>query len=111
MLTDHILLQAKRDFMISIGKISLRNSQSTAVKGSQLVPMSYLPLINSDIALPTTNQEHFKKNSTDLTLQLIRQADACLNQILQRKSAWDQHEKNMGYNITVNQNHFMAILE
>jgi len=70
MLTDHMVLKAKQDFMISVGKIALRDSQSHG-KAEQLVPMSFLPLINKEVAL-STNQDTFNKLSTQLSMSMIK---------------------------------------
>jgi len=58
--------------MISVGKIALRDAQSIS-KAEQLVPMSFLPLINRD-ANSSMNTDAFKRDSSELTKVLIKQA-------------------------------------
>lgn len=83
MLCDHFVLKAKQDFMIAVGKIALRDAQSIS-KAEQHVPMSFLPLINRD-ANSSMNTDAFKRDSSELTKVLIKQAQLVQSQILQRK--------------------------
>ena len=70
--TDHLILKAKQDFMVSIGKITLRDSQMST-KVEQLVPLSFFPLISSDVSPHAAmNNEAFTKHSSQLTKTLIK---------------------------------------
>ena len=65
MLADYLILQSKQEFMVSIGKISLRDSQMSS-KAEQLMPLSFLPLVSPDVSAQAlqVNNEAFTRNSS-----------------------------------------------
>lgn len=79
--------------MVSIGKISLRDSQMSS-KAEQLMPLSFLPLVSPDVSAQAlqVNNEAFTRNSSSLTKTLISQANSLLFELLSRKRNFEHSE-------------------
>ena len=112
MLADHFVLRAKHDYLLSVGKITLRDTQQLDSKAEHLVSMSFLPLVSKDVALPVANQEAFAKHSSQLTKMLVRHVQSTLGQLMQRKRSLQQFEQsNESHGAVLPQNHFLVCLE
>lgn len=94
MMTDFLILRAKQEFAVAIGKISLRDSQMST-KAEQLVPLSFLPLVSADVSTqaPLASREIFAKHSSRLNKSLIEEAKSLLFELLQRKRNFQQFER------------------
>ena len=95
MLTDHFLLHAKHEFMVSIGKIALRDAQVSA-KTERLIPQSFFPLIDAEHATTAAarhQEERFPQSSQRLTKIMIEHAHALLKEIETRRRSLNHHEQ------------------
>ena len=89
MATDHMVLEAKKKFMLSIGKISLRDAEASQNPIFQPVPKSFFPLVDVD---QSANQSRLEANSAKLTKLMISQAEDILKEIFARKRSFDKFD-------------------
>lgn len=88
MVTDHLVLEAKKKFIISVGKISIRDGELSQ-SHEHPVPRSFFPLVDED-ASPSKNK--VEANSQRLTKLMISQAQDILKEIFARRRSFEKYD-------------------